>query len=306
MATTRDEPRGVEDALFEVELPGAGLLRQEPALQPVGEPGDDALQMRQLLVEQVAQPAQLVGIAQFVGLDDLVGRGAEGAVDARSRRPGRAACWPGRPGRPGSSSLAPGIISPSASASPSSSASLVGAVGGRAVHRRLRAGGGAFAASLWFSPSASSPWLCVVVADESSSLAEIEIEVLDQPAGGAGIGVLVEDRAVEFGEVAGDLAFEPRPPQIDDAPGRGRRRLVGQRLAGQQAHRLGHRAFGALGDALEALAAILLVEHRGRGWWRPRPCAARPAPRPAPARPPRTPLRASGPPGSRFECTASS
>ena len=38
---------------------------------------------------------------------------------------------------------------------------------------------------------------------------------------------------------------------------------MGQGLAGQQPHRLGHRALGALGDPLEALAAVLLVEHRG-------------------------------------------
>ncbi len=84
------------------------------------------------------------------------------------------------------------------------------------------------------------------------------------------------------------------PPQIDDVPRRGRRRLVGQGLAGQEPHRLGHRAFGALGDALEALAAILLVEHRRQIVRRPRPCAARPAPRPAPAPAPRTPSAPAG------------
>ena len=68
------QPRGVEHALVEIEFPGAGLLGQEPALQPVGEPRDHALQMRELLVEQVAQPRQLVGVAQLVGVDDLVGQ----------------------------------------------------------------------------------------------------------------------------------------------------------------------------------------------------------------------------------------
>ena len=70
------QPRRVEDALLEIELPGAGLLRQQAALQPVGEPGDHALQVGELLVELVAQPRQLVGVAQLVGLDDLVELGA--------------------------------------------------------------------------------------------------------------------------------------------------------------------------------------------------------------------------------------
>ena len=66
------QPRRIEHALLEVELPGAVLLRQQPALQPVGEPADDALQMRELLVEIGAQPRQLVGVAQILGVDDLV------------------------------------------------------------------------------------------------------------------------------------------------------------------------------------------------------------------------------------------
>ena len=66
------QPRGVEEALVEVELPGAGLLGHEPALQAVGEARDDALQVRQLLVEQIGAAGQLVGVAQLVGLDDLV------------------------------------------------------------------------------------------------------------------------------------------------------------------------------------------------------------------------------------------
>ena len=82
-------------------------------------------------------------------------------------------------------------------------------------------------------------------------------------AGRPRISILVGDRAVELAEIAGDLAFEPWPPQIDDLARRGRRRFARQGLAGQQPHRLGHRALGALGDALEALAAVLLVEHRG-------------------------------------------
>src|SRR5262249_26533479 len=57
------EPRGVEYAFFEVELPGAVLLRHQPALQAVGEAGDDALQMRKLLVEIAAQTVELLRLA---------------------------------------------------------------------------------------------------------------------------------------------------------------------------------------------------------------------------------------------------
>ena len=66
------QARGVEHALFEVELPGAVLLRHQPALQPVGEAGDDALQVRELLVEIAAQPVELFRLAQILGVDDLV------------------------------------------------------------------------------------------------------------------------------------------------------------------------------------------------------------------------------------------
>jgi len=43
---------------LEIEFPGAVLLRHQPALQPVGEPRHDPLQMRQLLVEIAAQALQ--------------------------------------------------------------------------------------------------------------------------------------------------------------------------------------------------------------------------------------------------------
>ena len=74
------QARGVEHALFEIELPRAVLLRHEAPLQPVGEPGDDRVEVLQLLVEIFAQALQFVGVAQFVGVDDLVEAGGEGLV----------------------------------------------------------------------------------------------------------------------------------------------------------------------------------------------------------------------------------
>ena len=66
------QPAGVEQPFLEVELPGPRLLGQKAALQPVGQPGDDPLEMSQLLVEMLAQPAQLVGVAELLGVHLLV------------------------------------------------------------------------------------------------------------------------------------------------------------------------------------------------------------------------------------------
>ncbi len=49
------QARRVEIALFEVEIPGAVLLRHQAALQPVGKAPDSTLQMGELLVEEGAQ-----------------------------------------------------------------------------------------------------------------------------------------------------------------------------------------------------------------------------------------------------------
>src|SRR5690606_28935828 len=90
------KPRGVEHSLFEVELPGAVLLREQPALQPVGEAGDDALQMLQLLVEIGAQPRQFLRVAQFLGADHFVEARGEGAIVGAARRvPAHVARAPG-------------------------------------------------------------------------------------------------------------------------------------------------------------------------------------------------------------------
>ena len=66
------QPRGVEQPLLLVELPAARLLRHQPPLQPVGELGDRALQVDELLVEIGAQPPQFLLVAQLGRLDLLV------------------------------------------------------------------------------------------------------------------------------------------------------------------------------------------------------------------------------------------
>ena len=91
------QPRRVEQPLLLVEIPGAGLLRHQPALQPVGELGDRALQMDELLVEIGAQPPELLLVAQLRGLDLLVILGGEDR-DSRSSAAGRRAAGSGGPG----------------------------------------------------------------------------------------------------------------------------------------------------------------------------------------------------------------
>ncbi len=66
------QARRVEQALFQVEVPGAILLRHQAALQPVGKASDDALQVGELLVEIAAQAIKLLGLAQLLGRNGLV------------------------------------------------------------------------------------------------------------------------------------------------------------------------------------------------------------------------------------------
>src|SRR5271156_757474 len=79
------EPRRIEQPLFQVELPGAVLLCHQAALQPVGETGDDALEMGELLVEIATQAIELLRLAQVLGGDGLVELGGEGTVVGATR-----------------------------------------------------------------------------------------------------------------------------------------------------------------------------------------------------------------------------
>src|SRR5579885_2223158 len=101
--------------------------------------------MRQLLVEQMAQPAELIGIAQFVGFDNFVGGRAECLVHrvlvrAAARQLPRPAGATGVVVAGARHHLALGV----------GVAVLLGirlrAVARRAIHRRLSTGAGALAA----------------------------------------------------------------------------------------------------------------------------------------------------------------
>src|SRR6266851_4705138 len=61
------ESSRIEQSLLKVELPGAVLLRHQPALQTVRKPRDHALQVRELLVQIAAQPFELLWFAQVLG-----------------------------------------------------------------------------------------------------------------------------------------------------------------------------------------------------------------------------------------------
>src|ERR1700732_2997768 len=101
--------------------------------------------MRQLLIEQVAQPAELVRVAQLVGLNDLVGDRAEGAINRiLVRSAARLHTGPARPA---------GIVVAGAGHHLAIGFGRtvlfgvgLGAVGGRPVHRGLRPRGRALAA----------------------------------------------------------------------------------------------------------------------------------------------------------------
>src|SRR5262249_24387828 len=74
------EPRCVERALLQVELPGAVLLRHQLALQPIGKARHRALQAAQLLVEEGPEPLQLVGGGEALGGHLLVVGAVENLV----------------------------------------------------------------------------------------------------------------------------------------------------------------------------------------------------------------------------------
>src|SRR6516165_5005734 len=166
----------------------------------------------------MAQPRQLVCVAQLVGVDDLVKDRAESAVHRR---------FVGAPARHLSGTARTARIVVARTGHDITLACFGGvlrvlglAFRGRAVGRVLgtRSGTltlalvlpGGFLAALLFA-------LRLVV-----GLAELEIEIPQQLAGRPRVGVLIEDCAIELAEILADAAFQPRTPEIDDTPRRRR------------------------------------------------------------------------------------
>src|SRR5215831_21253930 len=80
------EPRGIEKPLFLVEVPASGLLRHQSSLKAVGEPGNDILEARHLLVEIGAEAPELLLVTELIGFNDLIEAGREGLVVRLGRK----------------------------------------------------------------------------------------------------------------------------------------------------------------------------------------------------------------------------
>ncbi len=270
------QPRRIENALFEVELPGAVLLRHQPALEPVGETRDDALQMRELLVEIGAQPLQLVMVAEILGGDDLVEFRRKGvifrparlvlAVRIRTRRLARGLVV-------AELAVVEGVRGRGLRAFHRALAHLL-ARGLRLVGAHLLGGigiGRAFGAGLVVVAVAVLVVLVIVLAVGVALVAELERR--EQIMHGVAEPGLVLDQAIEPVEPLADLVFEDGTPEIDDLPGRRRRRHAGQPFAHQHRQRIGQRRIGAVGDLVELAAMEVIVEHRGEVFRNPRHAA---------------------------------
>ena len=220
------EPRRVERALLEVEVPGPVLLRHQLALQPVGEARHRALQVAQLLVEEGPQPLQLVGRGEALGRDLLVVGAVENLVAEGLRVIEHVEVGPPRLARVGHL-LAVGI-----------GVELVGVgvLGGLAglallalaalVLARLVLAVLALAAVLGVLVAALGV-LLVVLALLALALGELlgEIERLEQVAQLAAERLLVLGQLVHARQRAPGALLDPGPPQVHHGlGGLGRRR----------------------------------------------------------------------------------
>ena len=262
----RGEPRRIEQALLEVELPGAVLLRHQAALQPVGEPRDHALEMGELLVEIAAQPVELLGLAQIFGGDGLVELGGEGPVIGTARLVAAALARPPRLG--GILRIAHlGIVRHVGGRRIGRLGGAVGQVLGRGV-RLFEAHALAVLGLRGFAVLALlvlAAFLVVVLAVLLVLVAALvaHVEGIEQVVDDVAELALVLDHVLEPVEVAPGAALDEAAPQLDEAARRRRRRLAGQALAHQHRQRLLDRRIGAIGDLVEFAAMELVVEHGG-------------------------------------------
>ena len=261
------QPRRVQQPFLEIELPGAVLLGHEPALQPVGEPGHHALQAGQLLVEIVAQPRQLIAVAQLLRRDrfvELVGMDPIKIVIARAGK---------RQLRPprligvrrllavgvvgGSSPVALGLVllrPPRISLGPCSMSSLWALSGSSSVSLAVLG-----ALALIASASSSSSLFFALV----GVLAELigHIERGDHIPRHAGKRRLVVQGVDQMVELACGFLLDPGTPQLHQLAGMPRRLAAGEALAHHQRQRLLERRVLALGGVGDGPLLIAIVEH---------------------------------------------
>ena len=264
------QPRGVEHALLLVEIPAARLLRQQPPLEPVGEPGDDIGKPAHLLVEIGAEPPELLLVAQLVGLDDLVEAGGEGLVVGLRRQ------IPVAPAGRGESAFADARRRRAPRSSPTSisvGASLVGraVLGLLAAHLDVAAAGRAFVALLGAcprrrlsSPSSSSPPSSGSSSDGSSAAARSRSsssrrESLANAAWSSSVSASASSSAAAFSSIHGATSLSPASAALGGASPVSRSRAM-QADRGRQRHLLGgaraddrvaaHARFGQVGEVV--------------------------------------------------------
>jgi hypothetical protein len=260
------QARRIENAFLEIEFPGAVLLRHQSALEAVGEPRDDALQMRELLVEIAAQALQLIMVAQVFGRDHLVEFWRKGVIFRAARLVGAARIRPRCFARRlvvAEFAILEGVRRGSLRAFHRAFRHLVGGglgLIGAHLLRGIRVGR-AFRAGLVVLAVAAFVLVLVLVGLGIAVVAEFEC------------GQQIMHRITEFRLILGkavqpveprtDLVFQHRPPEVDHLAGSRRRREAGQALTHQHRQRIGQWRIGAVGDLVELAAMEMIVEHRG-------------------------------------------
>ena len=255
------EPGGIEQPLFQVELPRAGLAREQAPLQPVGEPADDAVQLRELLVELGAQPGQLLGIAQVGGVDDLVELQRVRLVGRLLRLPRSAA---------GKETPPAGLLVVLAFAHGGVGV-LVGVFGGLGILVRVDVGlavavGVHLVAALGVAGLARVVVVGLLRARLVLGVVRVlgvlvgQVQVPDETPAQRGELVLVAHRAHELRGMPRALGLEPGPPQVGHVAGRLRQVTTGELLAHEHGQRLGHRHLLRRAALVVALAAAALLQ----------------------------------------------
>ena len=219
--------------------------------------------MHELLVEHLPEPPELDRIAQLGGVDHLV---ELGGVDVIGRLVAAVLAAPGRP-----TGASRAILSALALdfhlglARRLLGAIVLAGLALLAFHGRDRLGLFRLAALALLALR-----LVLLVAFALGLLlgrirlldAEIDVEIGEQLAYRLGVGPLVAHQLDEVRQVLSHLVVDRRPPQLHQPARAGRRRRAGHRLAGQEPHGGGKLARLALGQALIAALAALLVQRR--------------------------------------------
>ena len=261
------QARGIEHALFQVELPGAALLRHQLALQAIGQAGNDAGEVLQLLVQIVAQALQFLRLAQVLGFDGLVEFVGEsfvvGAAPLAPRR-GRRRVLRRFVGVAGVGIVGEFTRRRVGGLHRALFEVLSRIVGGFHLHGLLRilllalafAGVGAVGRLVL----ARFVRVGVLVGARIGAHVERSEQSMDR----LGEGALVEQDRVQRVERARRLGLDEGAPEIDDALRAGRRRQARQALAHQHRHGVLQRRLGAVLGLGEGALVVAVVEHGGQ------------------------------------------